>query len=181
MHIDFAANYFELFSLPPGFDIDLNQLASRYRALQTEAHPDRFASADAQTRRFSVQAAALINEAHETLKDPLKRGFYLLKLRGLDATGDARTTSDAEFLMQQMAYREHLEGIHNTADPLASAERLRESILTEKEHLFRSFESEYAAENNSSAQDTLMKLQFFVRLLSQLDEVEARLEDEEFG
>ena len=63
MHIDLAANYFELFSLPICFDVDIGQLASRYRSLQSESHPDRFANADAQTRRRSVQFAALINEA----------------------------------------------------------------------------------------------------------------------
>jgi molecular chaperone HscB len=178
MHIDLAANYFELFSLPICFDVDIGQLASRYRSLQAESHPDRFANADAQTRRRSVQFAALINEAYETLKTPLKRGFYLLKLRGLDVSNDSRTTSDTEFLMQQMEYRERLEEAPKTTDPLASADALRNDILAENARLFESFEKEYAAENNNAAQESLMKLQFFNRLLMQLNEVEARLEDE---
>ncbi|MCK5919560.1 MAG: Fe-S protein assembly co-chaperone HscB [Methylococcales bacterium] len=178
MQIDLAANYFELFSLPISFDIDLSQLASRYRSLQTESHPDRFANADAQTRKLSVQFAALINEANETLKTPLKRGFYLLKLRGLDDSNDARTTSDTEFLMQQMEYRERLEEIPNAADPLASTDGLREDIVAENTRLFKSFEKEYIADNNNAAQEYLMKLQFYNRLLLQLDDTEARLEDE---
>ena len=178
MDIDLAANYFELFSLPINFDIDLNQLESRYRSLQAESHPDRFTNADAQTRRLSIQFAALINEAHETLKIPLKRGFYLLKLRGIDVSGEAHTTSDTEFLMQQMTYRERLEEIPDATDPLASIEDLREDILRENTRLFQSFEKEYTADDNRAAQESLMKLQFFNRLLMQLDEVEGRLEDE---
>ncbi len=178
MHIDLAADYFELFSLPIRFDVDTNQLASRYRSLQAESHPDRFANADAQTRRLSVQFAALINEAYETLKTPLTRGFYLLKLRGINVSGDARTTSDTEFLMHQMEYRERLEDLPNTSDPLTSVDALRDDILVENTSLFGVFEKEYAADNNSAAQESLMKLQFYNRLLMQLNEVEARLEDE---
>jgi len=178
MHIDLAANYFELFSLPIRFDVDIGQLASRYRSLQAESHPDRFANADAQTRRLSVQFAALINEAYETLKTPLKRGFYLLKLKGLDVSNDSRTTSDTDFLMQQMEYRERLEGIPKAADPLTSADDFRDDILAENARLFGLFEKEYSADNNNAAQEILMKLQFYNRLITQLNEVEARLEDE---
>jgi len=178
MHIDLATNYFELFSLPIRFEVDLSQLASRYRSLQTESHPDRFASADAQTRRLSVQYAALINEAYETLKTPLKRGFYLLKLRGINDSGETHTTSDTEFLMQQMEYRERLENILDAGEPLANIEDLRKDVLTENTRLFKSFEKEYMADNNNVARENLMKLQFYSRLLSQLNEVEARLEDE---
>jgi molecular chaperone HscB len=178
MHIDLAANYFDLFSLPIHFDIDLNQLAHRYRTLQAESHPDRFANADAQTRRLSMQYATFINEAYETLKAPLKRGFYLLKLKGFDASNDAQTTSDTEFLMQQMEFRERLESAPDSSDPLGSAECLRKDILEENTRLFGAFEKAYAAGNSAVAQEALMKLQFFDRLLSQLSEVEARLEDE---
>ena len=75
-------NHFQLFSLPEQYRLEHSQLDARYRDLQRSVHPDRFASASDQERRLSVQHAAQINEAFETLRDPLKRGRYLLQLRG---------------------------------------------------------------------------------------------------
>src|ERR671910_301934 len=51
--------------------IDGTELDSRRRGLQAEVHPDRFASADAASRRRAMQGAVRVNEAYERLKDPL--------------------------------------------------------------------------------------------------------------
>ena len=76
-------NHFELFGFPLVFDIDQTQLAERYRELQRSLHPDRFANASEQERRVSVQKAAQVNEAFQTLKAPLARA----RLRRVAATG----------------------------------------------------------------------------------------------
>ena len=80
MQADLSKDYFELFGLPVAFDIDSNDLAVRYRQLQRQFHPDRFASAPAAERRLSVQMTAQINAAFQTLKDPVARARYLLGL-----------------------------------------------------------------------------------------------------
>ncbi len=71
--LDFSKNYFELFGLPVGFIVDTDALAENYRELQRVIHPDRYANASEQERRLSVQGASRINEAFETLKDPIGR------------------------------------------------------------------------------------------------------------
>ena len=83
---DFSKNYFELFGLPVGYIVDAKALAERYRELQRIVHPDRFANASDQERRLSVQGAALINEAYETLKDPIARSTPAQKPRGPAST-----------------------------------------------------------------------------------------------
>ena len=76
-------NHFELFSLPQSYVLERAQLDARYRDMQRSVHPDRYASASDRERRISMQQATQINEAYEVLKDPLKRGRYLLALLGL--------------------------------------------------------------------------------------------------
>ncbi|MGD8936145.1 MAG: Fe-S protein assembly co-chaperone HscB, partial [Thiogranum sp.] len=101
-------NYFQLFSLPERYRLERAELDARYRDLQRRVHPDRFASAGDQERRASMQQAAQINEAFETLKDPLRRGRYLLELRGVPVEERQGSHHDPEFLMQQIELREAL-------------------------------------------------------------------------
>jgi molecular chaperone HscA len=105
MRHDLSHNHFELFGLKAGFEVDGETLALRYRDLQKETHPDRFANASEQERRLSVQLAAQINEAFRVLKSPLARARYLLELKGV-VIDDTDTRMDPAFLMEQMELRE---------------------------------------------------------------------------
>lgn len=73
-------NYFELFGLSVQFDVDIRSVADRYRELQRATHPDQFASGTDQEQRIAVEQAALVNDAYQTIKSPLKRAQYLLEL-----------------------------------------------------------------------------------------------------
>ncbi|MDZ4262005.1 MAG: Fe-S protein assembly co-chaperone HscB, partial [Pseudomonadota bacterium] len=109
--MDFHQNYFELFGLPVSYDLDDNALTERYRDLQKVFHPDHFASASDQERRLSLQQAAQINSAYDTLRDPLARARYLLTLQGLEYNDESSTIRDMEFLEEQMELRERLADI----------------------------------------------------------------------
>jgi len=62
----------------------------RWRALQAEVHPDRFAAEGAAAQRIAMQWAVRVNEAYRRLKDPIKRAAYLCELNG--AAIEPRTT-----------------------------------------------------------------------------------------
>src|SRR5260370_39312892 len=111
-------NHFELFGLPARFDVDLAQLDIRYRELQREVHPDRFAAAPDAERRVSMQLATRVNEAYQTLKSPLKRAVYILQLRGVDPKLETNTAMPTEFLMEQMGWRERSEAGSEKPDAL---------------------------------------------------------------
>lgn len=128
---------FTLFGLQPRFALDAALLDERWRALQSEVHPDRFAREGAAAQRLAMQWAVRVNEAYRRLKDPLQRGGYLCQLRGAAVDAENNTAMPAAFLMQQMAWREALEeaadadAIDALAGELRSHERrLVESIAT---------------------------------------------------
>ena len=177
MPIDLTDNYFALFSLPVAFDIDLAELGERYRALQQAVHPDRFAAADAQAQRASVQHTTHLNEAYETLKDPLRRGFYMLKLKGVGSDHHDYTTADGTFLMQQLAHREALEEIPRQDDPFAALDRLRDTVDAEEQAQMAAFRDAWAVADYEAANDALTKVMFIRRLQQQLDETEEQLEE----
>ncbi|MEK7346458.1 MAG: Fe-S protein assembly co-chaperone HscB [Pseudomonadota bacterium] len=119
------ANDFELFDVPVRFAQDRAQLDTRWKALQREAHPDRFAADGAAAKRVAMQWSVRINEAYQRLKDPLKRAAYLCELQGVPVQAENNTAMPAAFLMQQMAWRESLE----ETDSTAALEALADEVL----------------------------------------------------
>ena len=101
---------FELFAVPEQFAQEGAALDARWKELQREAHPDKFAGHDAAAQRVALQWSVRINEAYRRLKDPLKRAAYLCELRGAAINAENNTAMPADFLMEQMAWREALEG-----------------------------------------------------------------------
>jgi molecular chaperone HscB len=100
---------FTLFGLPQRFALDRAWLDERWRALQAEVHPDRFAVEGPAAQRVAMQWAVRVNEAYQRLKNPLARGAYLCGLRGAAVDAERNTAMPAEFLMQQMSWREALD------------------------------------------------------------------------
>lgn len=128
MASDLARNYFELFGIPPDFDVDLDVLTQRYRDLQRAAHPDRFAQAAAQERRLAVQHAADINDGFRTLKDPVERALHLLRIKDFAVDAHASAQLDPQFLMEQMELREALAHARHGANAAAALKDIHAAI-----------------------------------------------------
>lgn len=107
---------FELFGLAPQFEQDRAAIDARWKDLQREAHPDKFAAQGASAQRVAMQWSVRINEAYQRLKDPLKRAAYLCELNAAPVNAENNTAMPIEFLMQQMAWREALDEALSAAD-----------------------------------------------------------------
>jgi molecular chaperone HscB len=96
-----AGDYFQVFGLPRAFQIDLEPLEREFHRLSRKLHPDRFARASEQEREWSLADTALLNDAYRTLKGPLHRTGYLLKLEGAEIgeehAGKNRKGDEKEF------------------------------------------------------------------------------------
>lgn len=177
--MDLSSTYFELFGLPQSFLVDTGQLDERYRELQRTVHPDRFVNATDQERRLSMQLATRINEGYRTLKDPLRRGRYLLELDGHVFDDEQHTTSDTGFLMEQVALREALAEVRAADDPLGTLSGIMDRIAADFDDLTGELQQRLGgASKDGAAAETLMKMQFFRRLHEEAQELEAALEDE---
>jgi len=107
---------FELFGLQPRFAQDRAMLDARWKDLQREAHPDRFAAQGPAAQRVAMQWSVRINEAYQRLRDPLKRAAYLCELHGAPIRAEDNTAMPAAFLMQQMQWREALDEATGAAE-----------------------------------------------------------------
>jgi molecular chaperone HscB len=168
--ISLQANDFTLFELPEQFALDRGQLDARWKALQREAHPDRFAAEGAAAQRVAMQWSVRINEAYQRLKDPLKRAAYLCELRGIAVQAENNTAMPAAFLMQQMAWREALED----ADQLHTLEALADEVAAERKSVQQTLAQLLDVQRDASAAVGQVRALMFIERFAH--EVDAKLD-----
>jgi molecular chaperone HscB len=174
---DLNQTYFELFGLEPNFAIDLARLQAEQRRLQASYHPDRHVTESDRNKRLSVQVASWINQAYETLQDPVKRSRYLLEISGADFPDDSATTSDTGFLMEQIELRESIEACRLNPDGLARSEEIEAGLRRREQELADEFVARFEASDLQAAIDISRKMQFIQRVQRQLAEIQFELED----
>jgi molecular chaperone HscB len=176
-----ASNFFELFDLPVSYDVNLNAVQQQYMVLQKQVHPDRFANGSDLEKRLSMQQTSWLNEAQATLKDPVLRAGYLLKLKGIDFSLENETTMDAAFLMQQLEMRERLENIKNESDPLAALDSIAKDVHNSNATMMHSFAQSFEAGQMDDAREWVRKLQFMQKAKKEINLLTAEIEDELLG
>jgi molecular chaperone HscB len=175
---DLTSNYYQLFQLPVSFEVDLKALSERYRTLQSSVHPDKYANAGELERRLSVQQSARINEAFQTLKNPLRRARYLLELNGIDMNADSDTSMDPMFLMQQMELRERLEATNGSSHPAEELLEINNDINDTLEGIMRELKTIFADPSDvdlQAARDCVRRMQFMNRLQEEAEVLEETL------
>ena len=130
-------DYFALFQLKPQFKIDRQALESAYLTVQQKVHPDMHAQASDSDKRVSMQLSALANSAYRTLMNPIQRGLYMCARNGVDPQLETNTAMPAQFLMQQMEWRETLDDVRDQPSELdqlyKEVEQTRANLLKEVE------------------------------------------------
>jgi len=157
---------FELFDIPVQFAQDRARLDARWKELQREAHPDKFAVHGAAAQRLAMQWSVRINEAYQRLKDPLKRASYLCELNGVAIDAERNTAMPVEFLMQQMAWRDALDEAENVDD----LDQIALQSNTSKREQLSKIEQALDGEKNFVAAAQLVRsLMFIERFASEVD------------
>jgi len=144
------------FDEPPGLD-------DEFRALSRKLHPDRFARATPQERRYSLEQTTLLNEAYRTLKDPVRRAEHLLALRGIKC--DPKMS--AEFLEQTMEDREKLMEAKASGEPL---DELAQGVRERRDQTLHRVRA--LVENGSDleqAAELLARMRYYARYLAEVE------------
>ncbi|BAS67912.1 MAG: Fe-S protein assembly co-chaperone HscB [Gammaproteobacteria bacterium] len=166
-------NYFELFSLEVGFDLDVNALEGAYLAKISEHHPDKFVTKSDKEQSIALQNTSLINTAFNTLKSPLLRATYLLELQNINAFDEKDTQMDMDFLMSQIALRESLEDIEKSKDVL-QLDDFTEDIDSKVRENICQIQSSFKNNNINKIKNLVRELKFYTQLNAQAN----RLMDE---
>lgn len=163
---------FELFGLPQRFAQERSEIDRRWKDLQREAHPDKFAAQGASAQRAALQWSVRINEAYQRLKDPLKRARYLCEQLGAPIDAENNTAMPPEFLMEQMEWREALD----EADGEAALEELSDRVAQKRREMLARIQQLLDLEADApAAAQQVRALMFIERFAHDIDQRLAQL------
>jgi len=168
--VNLGSDDFELFGLPARFAQDRTAIDARWKDLQREAHPDKFAAQGAAAQRVAMQWSVRINEAYQRLKDPLKRAAYLCELRGAPIEAENNTAMPADFLTEQMEWREALDEAQGEDDLNA----LDSKLNTARNETLGRIEQLLDTADDAPAAAQLVRALMFIERFGQ--DVEARID-----
>ncbi len=141
-------------------------LDARWKELQREAHPDKFAAQGAAAQRLAMQWSVRINEAYQRLKNPLKRAMYLCELHGAPIEAESNTAMPADFLIQQMQWREALDD----ADEIEDIDEIAaQATSSKREQLSKIEQLLDVAKDFQAAARQVRGLMFIERFASEVD------------
>ncbi|MEK6606542.1 MAG: Fe-S protein assembly co-chaperone HscB [Myxococcota bacterium] len=166
--------HFDVIGIVEGYHLDADALEAGYKQLARKLHPDRFARADARARRFSLEHATALNEAYRTLRDPVRRAEYLLRVRGrieldIDKTGaeGAAPKVDQAFLVEMMELQEAL-GEARREGRAEEVEKIAADIRRRREEELHAVGEEFASPGDGAYQRIgrrLAHVRYFNRVL----------------
>lgn len=168
-------DYFEFFDLPRKLTVDLKDLEKRFYALSRKWHPDMFARKSEQEREESLQATAILNDGYRTLRDPIARALYLLKLEGFDI-GEQGTKEVPPELLEEvfelnMAVEELKDGDESARPQLEAArqrfEGMRSDLDAELQNEFGAYDASKDPAVLTSIRQLLNKRKYVSNLINQ--------------
>ncbi len=161
---DAKANHFQVIGVERRFEMDRGDLEKRYKDLTRVLHPDRWVRADAQARRFSLSRSVQLNDAWRTLRDPVRRAEYLLKLDGIDIAED-RAVPPA-LLMEVMEMR---EGLAEARGDRARVEAMAAAVRARRDQELGAVTAGFASGDVNAVSGALVKIRYFDRFLEEAE------------
>ncbi len=168
-------NYFAIFNLPPTFALDQKALPAHFRDLQFEIHPDRFVTASDTEKRVAIEKATELNDAYQTLRDPVRRAMYLLWLKNVNGMDEKDTSMPHAFLVEQIEWRESIADakLKEDTDRLDQMNTELQSVLMS---LGDTFSAAYEGDHLPAATTLARKMRFTQKLIEEVDSAMAVLE-----
>jgi len=161
---------FALLQCERRYDVDLNLLQSRYKAMMAETHPDRHGRSSASEQQAAADSASEITDAYAVLRAPHQRAVHLLELLGapLDEETGA-SVLDPTFLTEVMEMREELEEVASEPERLRT---LRDTNTASMSALHSDLTFAFAVNNLEQARALTARLQYLNRIE---EEIHARM------
>lgn len=87
-------DYFTFFGLPRKLNVDVTLLEKEFYQLSRKLHPDLYSAADQREQLWSLEQSSQLNDAYRTLKDPIKRTEYVLRLEGVELEEQSKSATE---------------------------------------------------------------------------------------
>ena len=154
-------NFFEIFALPPRFEIDLDDLEKKYLEFQKRFHPDTI-SLRASTA--NIEQSITINEAYKILGNPISRASHILQLNSINIEDDSNAPRpDMTTLEEILKLQEKVAKV--TEDEV---ENLRKYLSSKIKSLLEEVAVKLEKQDFKTAAQVLMKVKYFDKTLRDL-------------
>ncbi|KAI4300601.1 hypothetical protein L6164_033958 [Bauhinia variegata] len=161
--VDKSVNYFDIFGSEKKYDIEDKNLEGKYKEWQKKLHPDLVHSKSKMERDFAAEQSSRVIDAYRTLKKPLLRAIYLLKLEGVEVD-EEQTVSDPELLAEIMEIREAVE----EADGSEALKRILSQMQDKLKHLSDSFDNAFQSRSFEEAKTTIQRMTYYERVIEEV-------------
>lgn len=158
---------YEIFTLPLTFDVSRKLLNRQYLNFQRQLHPDRYMQSKELELKYAESRSAEVNEAYMELKDPIRRGKLLLRLRGHQVK-EKDTLADPAFLMETMELREEIDDAQAQSELESLLSTVQSKYDIEIQHISSNFQKQQLDEAKAS----LYRLTYLQKML---DEIQKKL------
>lgn len=167
-----AVDHFVRMGLERTFDLDIPALDRLYFDLQRQLHPDRFATKAPKEKALSQRQATALNDAYETLKDPLKRADYLVHLEGVDVLPEGcNLVQDQSILIEAMEMREKLA----MAETMAALNEIQRETKVEVDDVLKALSLAFQGGDIRGACQLTTRLKYLDKMIGEVRQGRARL------
>ncbi|XP_011641470.1 iron-sulfur cluster co-chaperone protein HscB, mitochondrial isoform X2 [Pogonomyrmex barbatus] len=139
------------------YNVANEEIHRKYRELQKILHPDKFGNKSEKERQISEKLSSLINKAYSTLAHPLKRGLYMLQLKGISIP-EGTTNLNPEFLMEIMERNEEIENAIEDKDKILKFAKESKELL---DKLSKQVADAFNKEDIETATKILIKMKYY--------------------
>ena len=158
--------------MPVSHDLDRAEIEQRYLELSKLTHPDRFVGGSSSERRAAMERSTAVNVAYRTLRDPVSRVEYLVKLGGIDLDSSdpdgGAPKPDQAFLMDMIERREKVDEARQQGPD--AVDDMRIAVEDELDEVFEQAVSKIEDEDIVGAAHCLVTHRYLRRLLGELEE-----------
>jgi molecular chaperone HscB len=165
------SDFFAVLGLLRQFDLAAEAIEREYLARAAAVHPDRFVGGGSAQQRQAMERSSAVNEAYRTLRDPVARAEYLVKLGGIDLdSSDPQTGApamDQLFLVDMIERREAVAEAREGGD--AALDDLRARVEDERDAVFDRAVAQLSAGDVGPAARSLVARRYFQRLIDEID------------
>lgn len=157
-------SFFDILDLPETFSLDEKALEKAYFNAQREVHPDRLIGKSEQERGEAIIRSQIVNDAYDTLKNPITRAEHLLELHDIIVLGDESTDVPPELLMEMMELRERIEAVAGDGRGLLN---ITEEIKKAAQVSTDALEQAFTARNYEGAGAETLRLHYLAKALEE--------------
>lgn len=161
--VDYSVDYFTIFGLERRFDINEGSLEETYKNWQKKLHPDLVHTKSKEEREYAAEQSARVIDAYTTLRKPLLRAIYIMRLEGVEVN-EEQTVSEPELLGEIMEIREAVEEATNSQ----ALNKIQSQMEEKLSHWTDSFASAFGSKNYDDALKSIQRMTYYHRVKEEI-------------